>query len=112
MTRVIDMADPARGDDANEFQGHHHDAGVSFIVVDAPPGSGPRLHRHHYEEVFVVQEGSATFTAGDEVVEVSGGQVVVVPAGVPHKFVNSGTGPLRQVDIHASERFITEWLED
>jgi mannose-6-phosphate isomerase-like protein (cupin superfamily) len=59
-----------------------------------------------------VQEGSATFTAGNEVVEVSGGQVVVVPAGVPHKFVNSGTGPLRQVDIHASERFITEWLED
>ena len=112
MTRVIDMADPARGDYPNEFQGHHHDAGVSFIVVDAPPGSGPRLHRHPYEEVFVVQEGSATFTAGDEVVEVSGGQVVVVPAGVPHKFVNSGTGPLRQVDIHASERFTTEWLED
>jgi mannose-6-phosphate isomerase-like protein (cupin superfamily) len=112
VTRVFDMADPARGDDPNEFQGYHHDAGVSFIVVDAPPGSGPKLHRHPYEEVFVVQEGSATFTAGNEVVEVSGGQVVVVPAGVPHKFVNSGTGPLRQVDIHASERFITEWLED
>jgi mannose-6-phosphate isomerase-like protein (cupin superfamily) len=112
VTRVFNMADPARGDDPNEFQGYHHDAGVSFIVVDAPPGSGPKLHRHPYEEVFVVQEGSATFTAGNEVVEVSGGQVVVVPAGVPHKFVNSGTGPLRQVDIHASERFITEWLED
>ena len=112
MTRVIDMADPARGDDRNEFQGHRHDASVSFIVVDAPPGSGPRLHRHPYEEVFVVQEGSATFTAGDEVIEARGGQVVVVPAGVAHKFVNSGAGPLRQVDIHASERFITEWLED
>ena len=112
MTRVIDLADPARGDDANEFQGYRHGAGVSFIMVDAPPGGGPRLHRHPYEEVFVVQEGSATFTAGGEVVEVSGGQVVVVPAGVPHKFVNSGTGPLRQVDIHASERFTTEWLED
>jgi mannose-6-phosphate isomerase-like protein (cupin superfamily) len=106
------MADPARGDDPNEFQGYHHDAGISFIVVDAPPESGPRLHRHPYEEVFVVQEGSATFTAGDEVVEVNGGQVVVVEAGVPHKFVNTGAGPLRQVDIHASERFITEWLED
>jgi mannose-6-phosphate isomerase-like protein (cupin superfamily) len=112
VTRVIDMADPAPGDDPNEFQGYHHDAGVSLIMVDAPPGSGPRLHRHPYEEVFVVQEGSATFTAGDEVVEVSGGQVMVVPAGVPHKLVNSGAGPLRQVDIHASERFITEWLED
>jgi mannose-6-phosphate isomerase-like protein (cupin superfamily) len=28
----------------------------------------------------------------------------VAPAGVPHKFVNSGTGPLRQVDIHPSGR--------
>jgi mannose-6-phosphate isomerase-like protein (cupin superfamily) len=82
------------------------------MVVDAPPGGGPRLHRHPYEEVFVVQEGSATFTAGDDVIDARGGQVVVVPAGVAHKFVNSGAGRLRQVDIHASERFITEWLED
>jgi mannose-6-phosphate isomerase-like protein (cupin superfamily) len=112
MTRVLDIADPARGEEAGEFQGRLLGAGVSVIVVDAPPGGGPRLHRHPYEEVFVVQEGSATFTAGDEEIEVSGGQVVVVPAGVAHKFVNSGTGRLQQVDIHASERFITEWLED
>jgi hypothetical protein len=31
--RVIDMADPARDEDANELQGHHHDAGVSFMVT-------------------------------------------------------------------------------
>jgi mannose-6-phosphate isomerase-like protein (cupin superfamily) len=110
--RVIDMADPARGEDANDFEGHHYDADVSFIVVDAPPGSGPKLHKHPYEEVFVVQEGSVTFTAGEEVIEASAGQVVVVPAGVPHKFVNSGAGRLRQIDIHPSERFVTEWLED
>lgn len=109
--RVIDLADPVRGDDADEFQGHHLGANVSLIVVDAPPGGGPRLHRHPYEEVFVVQEGTATFTAGDEKIEAKGGQVVVVPAGVPHKFVNSGTERLRQVDIHASDRFLTEWLE-
>jgi mannose-6-phosphate isomerase-like protein (cupin superfamily) len=109
--RIIDLADPTRGDDANEFQGHHLGANVSLIVVDAPPGGGPRLHRHPYEEVFVVQEGTATFTAGDEKFEAQGGQVVVVPAGVPHKFVNSGTERLRQVDIHASDRFLTEWLE-
>ncbi len=113
MTHIIDIADLARGETAYEFEGHHYgDTGVSFIVVDAPPGSGPKLHRHPYEEVFVVQEGSATFTAGDEVIEARAGQVVVVPASVPHKFVNSGSGRLRQVDIHASERFITEWLED
>jgi hypothetical protein len=33
------------------------------------------------------------------------------PAVVPHKFVNSGTGRLRQTDIHANDRFVTEWLE-
>ena len=112
VTHILNLADPERGDDLGEFQGYHHDASVSFIVVDAPPGGGPRLHRHPYEEVFVVQEGTATFTAGDEQIEVKGGQVVVVPAGVAHKFVNSGEERLRQVDIHASERFVTEWLEE
>ena len=109
--RVIDLSDPGYGDDANEVQGQSHGAAVSVIVVDAPPGGGPKLHKHPYEEIFVVQEGTATFTAGDETIKVEGGQVVVVPAGVPHRFVNSGTGRLRQVDIHASDRFVTAWLE-
>jgi len=109
--RIIDLSDPGYGEDENEVQGYNHNAAVSVIVVDAPPGSGPRLHRHPYEEVFVIQDGTVTFTAGDETIEASAGQVVVVPGGVPHKFVNTGEGRLRQVDIHASDRFITEWLE-
>jgi mannose-6-phosphate isomerase-like protein (cupin superfamily) len=59
----------------------------------------------------VVQEGTATFTAGDDVIEATGSQVVVMPAGVAHKFVNTGAGRLLQVDIHASDHFVTEWLE-
>ena len=58
MTRVIDKADLPHGETSYEFEGYHHDAGVSFIVVDAPPESGPKLHKHPYEEVFVVQEGA------------------------------------------------------
>jgi quercetin dioxygenase-like cupin family protein len=109
--RIIDLSDPGYGEDANEVQGHNHNAAVSVIVVDAPPGSGPRLHRHPYEEVFVIQAGTVEFTAGDETIKANDGQVVVVPADVPHKFVNTGEDRLRQVDIHASDRFITEWLE-
>ena len=109
--RIIDLTDPGYGEDANEVQGHNHNAAVSVIVVDAPPGGGPKLHRHPYEEVFVIHEGTVTFTAGDETIEAIRGQVVVVPAGVPHKFTNTGESRLRQVDIHASDRFVTEWLE-
>jgi mannose-6-phosphate isomerase-like protein (cupin superfamily) len=85
---------------------------ASLIFFDGPPGSGPQLHRHPYPEIFVIQEGNATFTVGDAVIEATGGQILVAPAGVPHKFVNSGSGPLRQLDIHTGDRFQTEWLEE
>jgi mannose-6-phosphate isomerase-like protein (cupin superfamily) len=110
---ILDKADLAAGGTSYEFEGHDHDARVSFIVIEgAPPGSSPKLHKHPYEEVFVVQEGDVTFTVGEDKIEVIADQIVVVPAGVPHKFVNSGVGRLRQIDIHPTGRFVTEWLED
>jgi mannose-6-phosphate isomerase-like protein (cupin superfamily) len=42
---------------------------------------------------------------------VPAGHMVVVPAGEPHGFINSGDDTLRQVAIHVSPRFATEWLE-
>lgn len=96
---------------SREHVGTDIGAGVCVIAVDSDPGEGPRLHRHPYEEVFVVHEGEATFTLGDEQLVGRAGDVLVAPAGTPHKFVNTGTGPLRQVDIHVSPRFDTEWLE-
>ncbi|MGG7380176.1 cupin domain-containing protein, partial [Escherichia coli] len=38
--------------------------------------------------------------------EVTAGDIAVVPANTPHRFVNSGDGVLRQIDIHASPQFI------
>jgi mannose-6-phosphate isomerase-like protein (cupin superfamily) len=109
---VIDQASLPVDGNSHEFHGHEHgDVGISFLIVDAPPGAGPRLHRHPYEEVFIVQEGRATFYVGDDELDVGAGQIVVGPAGVPHRFVNSGEGRLRQIDIHVSPRMITEWLE-
>jgi quercetin dioxygenase-like cupin family protein len=57
-----------------------------------------------------VLEGGATFRGADGEVEVSAGQVVVVPAGEAHGFTASGDGS-RQVNIHVSTRFVTEWIE-
>lgn len=95
-----------------EFEGVRFETEVSFIWVDMPMGHGVRLHQHPYQEIFIVQEGSATYTVGTTSLEAHAGQIIIVPANTPHKFVNSGDGQLRQIDIHASREFITEWLEE
>ena len=84
---------------------------VSFFWMRSPPGGGPRLHKHLYPEVFVVEEGIATFTLGDKVTPVEGGHVVVVPSGTPHKFVNSGEVILRLIAIHCHEEPVGQYLE-
>jgi quercetin dioxygenase-like cupin family protein len=113
MSLTINRDDLPYVGSAHELEGYLH-GGVpaSLIFFDGPPGSGPKLHRHPYPEIFVVQEGRATFTVGEATIEAGAGQILIAPAGVPHKFVNSGDGPLRQLDIHTNDRFVTEWLED
>jgi quercetin dioxygenase-like cupin family protein len=94
------------------FEGGALGAGVCVIRVDMAPRDGPRLHRHPYEEVFVVLEGDVEFTAGDEHVRATAGESLVVPPDTPHLFVNAGEGRLRLVAIHVSPSFDTEWLEE
>jgi mannose-6-phosphate isomerase-like protein (cupin superfamily) len=110
---LVNKTELPRDGDTFELEGYlYGNANVCIILIDLPPGDGPRLHSHPYEEVFIVQEGQAIYTVGTETLDITAGQIVVVPAGVPHKFVNSGTGRLRQVDIHVNKQFITNWLED
>jgi mannose-6-phosphate isomerase-like protein (cupin superfamily) len=95
---------------AHELVGTDHGVGITVLIVDAPPGRGPELHKHPYEEILIVQEGEGTFVVGDEELVVRAGEVAIVPPDTPHKFVNTGDGPLRQIDIHVSPSFSTEWL--
>ncbi len=75
------------------------------------PGTGPGLHVHPYDEVFVVQEGHARFFVGDQVIDAAAGETVLGPAGVPHRFINLGPGRLQTLDIHLSPRWIQTDLE-
>jgi quercetin dioxygenase-like cupin family protein/uncharacterized glyoxalase superfamily protein PhnB len=103
--------DLGRGSWAQEVIGDDSGASVSVIVVDAAPGEGPALHRHPYEEIFVVLEGEATFTVGDEQRVFRAGDIAVARGGVAHGFVDSGGSRLVQVDVHLHPRFQTEWLD-
>jgi quercetin dioxygenase-like cupin family protein len=89
-----------------EFVGEIQGAPFSAYIVKAKPGQRPPLHKHPYIEVAFTLEGCATITVGDEQREVKAGGIVVIPADTPHRFINSGDTTLRQIDIHASPRFI------
>jgi mannose-6-phosphate isomerase-like protein (cupin superfamily) len=88
----------------------HGGVGASIIFVDAPLGEGPLLHKHPYEEILIILEGEACFVADDRKFYAGAGEIVIVPPETPHAFKNSGSGPLRQIDIHVNSTFITQWL--
>jgi quercetin dioxygenase-like cupin family protein len=96
---------------ASRFDGHEHRAEVSFFLSRNPPGTGPSLHTHPYEETFILQEGEALFTVGDQTIHAFAGDILVVPAETPHSFVCSGTTALRQISIHPVARMQTDWLD-
>jgi quercetin dioxygenase-like cupin family protein len=108
--RRIRVEDLRTGESSETFVGREHDASISFFVNHATPGSGPRLHRHPYEEIFLVEAGEATFTVGAETIDARAGDILVAPAGVPHKFVVR-TDDYRSLNIHPVAAMETEWLE-
>ena len=91
---------------SHEFHGEKEGAPISAYIVNAPPGKGPPLHTHPYVEVIFMIEGAAKVTIGGETREVKAGDIAVVPANTPHRFVNSGDTTLRQIDVHGSPKFI------
>jgi quercetin dioxygenase-like cupin family protein len=107
---VIKVDELPRGENSSIFHGHEHGADVSFFLSHNRPGTGPKLHRHPYDETFVVQEGAVLFTVGESTIEANAGDIVVAPAGAPHKFV-SRAATHRQISIHPVAHMETEWLE-
>jgi quercetin dioxygenase-like cupin family protein len=110
--RTLLIADLPGSETAYRFEGREHGASISFFLTRHPPGMGAKLHRHPYEETFIVQEGTATFRVDGNQVEVPSGEVLVVPAMAAHGFTNSGKGLLRLVSIQPSDHVVQEWLEE
>lgn len=111
MTPPIQFTDLPGSERARRFEGKDHGATTSFFLNFHAPGEGPELHRHPYDETFIMLEGSATFRVGDDTVEGRTGEIVIVPANTPHGFVNSGDTRLRVVSIHPADHITQEWLE-
>ena len=109
VLRVDDLASTPGG--TARFEGYEHGANVSFFVSRVPAGGGPGLHKHPYEETFVIHEGSATFLVGTDTVEAEPEMIIVVPPETPHSFT-AGPEGMRSVNIHGNDRMIQENLPD
>jgi mannose-6-phosphate isomerase-like protein (cupin superfamily) len=81
--------------DHGNLKGVDHGATISLILDHSESGHGPRLHRHPYDETWVVVEGNVTFQAGEDHMEAGSGDIVIVPPGAPHKFHQRRPGPIK-----------------
>lgn len=67
-----------------------------FIETINAPGKGPPRHRHHEAEIFRVIEGRYLYEADGRRFYAEAGDVVSIPGGTEHGFVNVTDKPARQ----------------
>ncbi len=111
MTLLIKSGDLAGPPEGRRFVGADHGGvPVSLFLVEARSGSGPELHRHPYPEVFVLAAGQAEFEVGNAHLVAGAGDIVIAPAGAPHRFTSVGNDQLRLTAIHTASVMDTDWL--
>ena len=79
----------------------HHTGGAFSLVEETLLGSeGPPMHVHeNEEETFYVLAGRGLFVVGETQRELTHGDLVVVPRGVPHTLAPRPGEPLRMLVI-------------
>ncbi len=118
MTRKpisLDRTDWARDDHLwrGRVEGKDIGTGVTVLFYATEEiGKGPTWHVHPYDELFIVRQGRALFTIGEEKIEAGEGQILLGPANIPHKYKNLGPGLLETTDIHVSDQWIQTDLDD
>ncbi len=97
----VDIVQLARGNDAFRREvatGEHS----QIVVMTIPPGGeiGEEVHEHN-DQLLVFVEGEGEAVLAGRTSRVGPNDLVLVPAGTRHNFVNTGAGPLRLVTVYA-----------
>ena len=67
----------------------------ALIDMFVPPGGGPPPHRHDFQEMFHVLEGSVEVMFRGDRFSAQAGETVSIPANAPHAFKNVASTPAR-----------------
>ncbi len=76
--------------------------GFTSGVTTFPPGAEIRLHTHNVEESVTILEGDARCDVDGRSYNLKRLDTTYVPAGMPHRFVNVGTGPMSILWVYAT----------
>ncbi len=98
---AADLMRIAREND--DFRREVATGGRSQVVVMTIPAGGEIGEEVHegIDQILLFVEGECEALVGEEVRLVRAGEVVLVPGGTRHNFVNTGDGPLRLVTVYA-----------
>ncbi len=83
-----------------EQTGAHH---TGFDVSELDPGGTIPAHVHSFEQVLYLLEGTLTLRTCDGAFLLSDGHYGLVPAGMPHAFVNAGGRTARWADMQSPQ---------
>ncbi len=91
---------------------HNTNGVMDFWIVTSGYKSGPPLHIHpNADELFYILEGTLLMKNGDELTEVTAGDIVYIPKGVPHTFANMSEEPARFINVF-SPCGLADFLEE
>jgi quercetin dioxygenase-like cupin family protein len=85
------------------------DSAVVYFEID--PGFKLATHTDSAEEILYIVQGEAEAHAGDERGRLSAGDLVVIPAMVPHGVRNVGEERLKVVGFFSEARIVSEFTE-
>jgi mannose-6-phosphate isomerase-like protein (cupin superfamily) len=81
-------------------------------VVTQPPGLASPLHVHTREaEAWFLLDGTLTYRAGDELVDLAAGDCIYLPRDVPHAFRITGATPARYLALSLPGRLLDLYEE-
>jgi quercetin dioxygenase-like cupin family protein len=79
----------------------------SVVYFELEPGGAVATHTDSAEEVVLVLEGAVQVTLGEEQGMLSGGELALVPAMVPHSVRNIGTETARAIGFFAAAHVVS-----
>ncbi|MFN0074321.1 MAG: cupin domain-containing protein [Chloroflexota bacterium] len=75
---------------------------ISNGITAFPRGAAIELHTHNTEEAVTLLEGLADCEVNGERHRVKPFDTTYIPAGIPHRFINVGEGPMKILWVYGS----------